>query len=314
MEAINLRTNERIKITDDMRLSCALGNFDGVHLGHAELLLRAAAKPDGTTHSAVWTFRVHPDVCRKNENARILTSCDQKFALFRSYGIDIAILEDYNAVSSLSPVEFAKAVIFKKCRVRAAVCGFNFRFGKDAEGTAGTLADILSPLGANVTIVPPKMLGNTVISSTEIRKLIECGDVSHAAEMLGHPFSIFLPVTEGRKIGRTIGIPTINQVFPEYYAVPRHGVYACRVNVDGTSHIGISNVGVRPTVTGGNAAVNCETHIIGFDGWLYGKTVAVDFYEFIRPETKFDDLVSLKDQIEKDIKQTINYFNKREAI
>lgn len=314
MEAINLRTNEKIKITDDMRLSCALGNFDGVHLGHAELLSRAASKPDGTTHSAVWTFRVHPDVCRKNENARILTSCEQKFALFRSYGIDLAILEDYNSVSSLSPVGFAKDVIFEKCRVRAAVCGFNFRFGRGAEGTAGTLADILSPLGANVTIVPPKMLGDTVISSTEIRKLIERGDVSHAAKMLGHPFSIFLPVTEGRKIGRTIGIPTINQVFPEYYAVPRHGVYACRVSVDGVSHIGISNVGVRPTVTGGNAAVNCETHIIGFDGWLYGKTVAVDFYEFIRPETKFDDLVSLKDQIEKDIKQTIDYFNKREAI
>lgn len=310
MEAINLRTNERINITEDMRLSCALGNFDGVHLGHAELLMRAASKPQNTTHSAVWTFRVHPDVCRKNENARILTSCEQKFALFSSYGIDIAILEDYNAVSSLSPDEFAKEIIFNNCRVRAAVCGFNFRFGKGASGTAGTLADILSPLGASVSIVPPKMLGNTVISSTEIRKLIECGDVSHAAEMLGHPFAIFLPVTEGRKIGRTIGIPTINQVFPEYYAIPRHGVYACRVNVDGVSHIGISNVGVRPTVTGGNAAVNCETHIIGFDGWLYGKTVEVDFYEFLRPEQKFDNLFRLKEQIEKDITITKKYFNK----
>ena len=313
MEAINLRTNEKIRITDGMRLSCALGNFDGVHLGHAELLLRAASKPDGTTHSAVWTFRVHPDVCRKDENARILTSCEQKFSLFRSYGIDIVILEDFDAVSSLSPVEFAKNIIFNKCRVRAAVCGFNFRFGKGAAGTAGTLADILSPLGANVTIVPPKMLGDTVISSTEVRKQIECGNVARAAEMLGHPFSIFLPVTEGRKIGRTIGIPTINQVFPEFYAIPRHGVYACRVNVDGVSHIAISNVGVRPTVTGGNATVNCETHIIGFNGWLYGKTVEVDFYKFIRPETKFDDLLLLKAQIEKDIEKTKEYFSNQEA-
>lgn len=308
MEAINLRTNEKIKITDDMRLSCALGNFDGVHLGHAELLSRAASKPDGTTHSAVWTFRVHPDVCRKNENARILTSCEQKFSLFRSYGIDIAILEDFEAVSSLSPEEFAKDIIYDKCRVRRAVCGFNFRFGKGAKGDAETLSDLLSPLDVKVDIVPPKMLGDTVISSTAIRALIERGDVDGARVMLGHPFSIFLPVTEGRKIGRTIGIPTINQVFPEFYAIPRHGVYACRVSVDGVSHIAISNVGVRPTVTGGNATVNCETHIIGFSGWLYGKTVEVDFYKFIRPETKFDDLLLLKEQIEKDIEKTKEYF------
>lgn len=310
MEAINLRTNEIIKITDDMRLSCALGNFDGVHLGHAELLSRAASKPDGTTHSAVWTFRVHPDVCRKDENARILTSCEQKFALFRSHGIDIAILEDFEDVSSLSPEEFAKDIIYNKCRVRASVCGFNFRFGKGAAGNAETLSKILSPLGVSVTIVPPKTLGDTVISSTAIRALIERGDVEDAKAMLGHPFSIFLPVTEGRKIGRTIGIPTINQVFPKFYAVPRHGVYACRVNVDGASHIAISNVGVRPTVTGGNATVNCETHIIDYTGWLYGKTVEVDFYKFIRPETKFDDLLLLKAQIEKDIEKTKEYFFK----
>lgn len=310
MTVYNLRTNEEIALTDDMRICAALGNFDGVHLGHAEILEYAAKKPDGATHSAVWTFRTHPDVCRKKSDARILTSCEQKFDLFRSFGIDIAILDDFENIADLSAEDFAQKTLYGKCRVRSAVCGFNYRFGKGASGSAGALVDLLAPLGAPVHVMPPKTLGGTVISSTEIRNRIENGEIAAANEMLGHPFAIFLPVTEGRKIGRTIGIPTINQVFPAYYAVPKFGVYACRCKVDGVPHIAISNVGVRPTVTDGKATVNCETHIIDFCGWLYGKKVQVDFYQFLRPEKKFDDLGKLKDQIERDIEKTKEYFSK----
>ena len=310
MTVYNLRTNEEITLTDDMRLCAALGNFDGVHLGHAEILSCAAKKPDRVTHSAVWTFRTHPDVCRGRQDARILTSLEQKFDLFRSFGIDIAILDDFESISCLSASDFAQKTLYDTCRVRSAVCGFNYRFGKGASGSAGTLVDLLSPLGAEVHVMPPKNSSGTVISSTEIRNKIEKGDIEFANEMLGHPFAIFLPVTEGRKIGRTIGIPTINQVFPAYYAIPKFGVYACRCKVDGVSHIALSNVGVRPTVTDGHVAVNCETHIIDFDGWLYGKKVQVDFYKFLRPEKKFDNLEKLKEQIEKDMEQTKKYFLK----
>jgi len=310
MTVYNLRTNEETTLTDDMRLCAALGNFDGVHLGHAEILSYAARKPDKATHSAVWTFRTHPDVCRGRHDARILTSLEQKFDLFRSYGIDMAILDDFEIISGMSAQDFAVKTLFGDCHVRSAVCGFNYRFGKGAAGSAGTLADLLAPLGTEVHVMPPKLLGNTVISSTEIRNCIERGDITLANKMLGHPFAIFLPVTEGRKIGRTIGIPTINQVFPAYYAIPRFGVYACRCKVDGVSHIALSNVGVRPTVTDGQVAVNCETHIIDFSGWLYGKNVQVDFYKFLRPETKFESLEKLKEQIERDIVLTKKYFLK----
>ena len=310
MTVINLRTNEEITINENMKLICALGNFDGVHMGHAKLLRFAASKPSDTTHSAVWTFRKHPGVCKGNENARILTSIEQKANIFRSYGIDLMILNDFEEVSFLSPEEFAIKELYEKCNVRAAVCGFNFRFGKNAAGTSGTLADILSNKGAAVHVFPPLMNDDKCISSTSIRDKIEAGNVEEARTMLGHPFSIFLPVTEGRKLGRTINVPTINQIFPKYYAVPKHGVYACRCIVDGTAHIAISNVGVRPTVTGGNATVNCETHIIDFSGWLYGKKVQVDFYKFLRPEIKFGSLEELKTQIESDILETKKYFKK----
>ena len=313
MKILDLRTDKLTQINENMSLACALGNFDGVHEGHADLLRIAAQKPDGATHSAVWTFSVHPEIIMKKEKTRIITSCEMKAELFKSFGIDLLILSDFEEISSLSPDAFAREFLFRKCRVCSAICGFNFRFGKNASGTAETLKEEFSQLGAKVHIVPPKMIDGVVVSSTGIRKLIENGDVESARKFLGHPFSLLMPVTEGRKIGRTIGVPTINQLFPEKQIVPRHGVYACRVEIDGIEHIAISNVGVRPTVTGGNAAVNCETHIIDYDGWLYGRNVRVDFCKFIRPEKKFDDLSALKAQIDKDIKKTKNFFKTQEA-
>ena len=288
----------------------ALGFFDGVHLGHGSLL-RLAAKKNiaGITHSAAWSFRIHPDICMKKPTARILTSYEQKLNLFRSYGIDLAIFEDFEAVRDCPADEFLRDNLFDRCRVRAAVCGYNFTFGKDAKGKPGLLCDVLSKMGAAVLVLPPASIGDEPISSSRIRNLIECGDTETAKTLLGHPFSIFLPVTEGRKIGRTIGVPTINQVFPEYYAVPRRGVYACRILVDGVSHIGVSNVGVRPTISEGST-VNCETHIIDFSGWLYGKKIEVDFYKFLRDEVRFPDITSLKAAIDNDIATTKAYFGK----
>ena len=124
---------------------------------------------------------------------------------------------------------------------------------------------------------------------------------------LGHPFSIKLPVTEGRKLGRKIGIPTINQVFPEYYAIPKHGVYVCSCKVEGKEHLGVSNVGIRPTIDPSTTVVNCETHIIDYSGWLYGKIVDVQFHDFLRPETRFSSIEELVTQIHKDIDTARTY-------
>jgi len=308
MTVIDLKTGKETVLPAGARLSCALGNFDGVHLGHRELLIKAAKKEYGTTVSAVWTFRVHPQICLGNPSVKILTSVEQKLEYFKEAGIEYAILEDFPNVASLSPEEFAKKLLIEKLFVTHAVCGFNFSFGKKAEGNCAMLKEYFEESGCFVSIIPPLKIDGDIVSSSLVRAKIEGGKVTDAEKLLGHPFSIFLPVTEGRKLGRKIGIPTINQVFPENYAIPRFGVYACRCHVDGKVYHGISNVGIRPTIEEKEKITNCETHILDYSGYLYGKKIRVDFCKFIRDEQKFDSIDALVCEINKNIAQIREYF------
>jgi len=309
MTVIDLKTGKETSLPAGARLSCALGNFDGVHMGHRELLLRAAKKEYGASISAVWTFRTHPQICLGNPTVKILTSTKQKLEYFRELGIEYAILEDFNAVSSLSPEEFAKELLIKKLGVVHAVCGFNFSFGAGATGNCAMLKEYFDECCAFVTIIPPLKINGDIVSSSLIRAKIEGGRIMEAEKLLGHPFSILLPVTEGRKLGREIGIPTINQVFPENYAVPRFGVYACRCYVDGNVYPAVANVGIRPTIEEEKKIVGCETHLLDFSGNLYGKTIRVDFCRFIRDERKFGSVNELVYEINRNIAQIRRYFS-----
>lgn len=300
MTVIDLKTMKETTLPNGAALSCALGNFDGVHMGHRALLLEAAKKKDSDI-SAAWTFRVHPGIYRKTPNVRILTSVDQKCALFAEYGVEYAILEDFENVSELSPYVFAKNMLWEKLGVKNAVCGFNFSFGKNAAGNSEMLSEYFKDFGGSVTVVPPFKIGDDTVSSSLVRRKIESGDIEYANKLLGHNFSIFLPVTEGRKLGRKIGIPTINQIFPENYAVPLFGVYACLCHVDEKIYIGVSNVGVRPTIIENEKHVSCETHILDYSGYLYGKKIRVDFCKFIRPEIKFSSVDELAAEIRRNI-------------
>ena len=309
MTVIDLRTGKETNIPAGARLSCALGNFDGVHLGHRELLVEAAKKEYGVDASAVWTFRVHPQIFLGNSSLKTLTLTEQKLEYFKKLGIEYAILEDFSAVSSISPEEFAKELLIKKLGVTHAVCGFNFSFGKKAEGNCAMLKEYFEQKGLHVSIIPPLKIDGDIVSSSLIRAKIECGKVDEAEKLLGHPFSVLLPVTEGQKLGRQMGVPTINQVFPENYAVPRFGVYACRCYVEGKVYSGIANVGVRPTIAEETKVVACETHILDYSGDLYGKKIRVDFCKFIRDEQKFPSLDELVTEINKNIAQIREYFS-----
>lgn len=309
MTVIDLKTGKETALPAGARLSCALGNFDGVHMGHRELLLRAAKKEYGATASAVWTFRTHPQICLGNPVVKILTSIEQKLEYFRELGIEYAILEDFTAVSSLSPEEFAKELLIKKLGVVHAVCGFNFSFGAKAAGNCAMLRDYFDECCGFITIIPPLKIDGEIVSSSLIRAKIEGGQVKTAEKLLGHPFSILLPVTQGQKLGREIGIPTINQVFPENYAVPRFGVYACRCYIDEEVYYAIANVGIRPTIEEETKIVGCETHILDYSGDLYGKKIRVDFCKFIRDERKFSSIDELVYEINRNIAQIRRYFS-----
>ena len=170
MTVIDLKTGKEAALPRGARISCALGNFDGVHIGHKELLLRAAKKEYGTDTSAVWTFRVHPQLCINGYSVKILTSLEQKLEYFKEAGIEYAILEDFRDISSLSPAEFAKKLLIEKLGVEHAVCGFNYTFGKKAAGHANDLCEYFEQEGKKVSVIPPCSLDGDTVSSTLIAK------------------------------------------------------------------------------------------------------------------------------------------------
>ena len=277
-------------------LSVALGNFDGVHLGHRRLL-RAAARPDCAR--AVWTFS---SLAKCAPHVPVLTPQEEKLRQIARSGIEYAVMEEFETVLELTPAQFVEEILLGQLHAAAVACGFNFRFGRGAAGTAETLGALLAPHGVPLTVVPPFCLGGEAVSSTRIRAAVADGRMEEAAALLGRPFSLTAPVRHGKALGRKLGLATINQNFPEGQAVPRRGVYAGYAYVNGRRCAAVSDVGVRPSVeTAGE--VRCETHILDFDGALYGETVRVEFCRYLRGEMRFASPDALRKAIEEDIRR-----------
>ncbi len=308
MEIIDLHKFEKEESVSSP-LSVALGNFDGVHVGHAALISRAVeyAHEHGI-RSAVWTFADESAVLPNKSGARCITSTEEKLALFRELGADYAFLVPFSRVRDYSPEKFVSEMLIEKCGAVCAVCGFNFRFGRGGAGDSEELSRLMLP--RDCIVVPAVYVDGTLTSSTAVRALIEAGDVEGAAKLLGREFSIEAPVVKGKRLGRTIGIPTINQNFTDGHVIPKNGVYACTVKIGNKDYRGVANVGVRPTIKEDGHKINCETHIIGYEGELYGKSVKTSFYRRLRDEMKFESVGALRSQIQRDIKATEEYFSK----
>lgn len=290
----------------DRPFSIALGNFDGVHLGHMRLLQAArggAAAHPGTV-SAAWTFTT---LAKENDVVPALTTPKEKLARFAEAGLDYAIFEDFSAVRGMSAEDFTRDYLVKRLRAAEVICGFNFRFGRGGVGDADFLRSVLNGCGVPLTVIDPVTVENIVVSSTRIRAAVAEGDMETAAALLGRPFSICFPVLYGNQLGRTIGLPTINQDFPAGHIIPRRGIYACICTVGGNRYAGVANVGVRPSVPG-DGHVNCETHIIDYDGFLYGESIRVEFCRRLRDERKFPSIDALKAAIDADVQSTREYF------
>ncbi|MBR7161610.1 MAG: bifunctional riboflavin kinase/FAD synthetase, partial [Clostridia bacterium] len=231
IKILDLRTEKEYTLSPNDRLSCAIGNFDGVHEGHQRLLSVAAEKSGEITKSAVFTFSV-PASHIKN-GASLLMPPEERYPVFQRLGIELLILADFSEISALSPTDFAEEILYRRCQVRRAVCGFNFRYGKDARGNAESLKKSFEALGAKTTVFPPyRFLGQTV-SSSEIREALAVGNPERARLMMGRPYSLTAEVVHGKQLGRTLGFPTANQRFPKGRLVPKFGVYAVRVCIDG---------------------------------------------------------------------------------
>ena len=289
----------------------ALGFFDGIHIGHAALLERTVqrAKEIGGVPSAL-SFDTHPDTLVYGKTVPLINSAAGRADLIRRlYGIENVIFIHFDRrVMQMPWQEFVQTLI-QEMDAAWMVVGHDFRFGWRGEGTAERLKDDCARRGLGCDIIPAVTLEGRVVSSTYIRQLIEAGDMERANAFLGHPHTLVDTVHYGYRLGTKMGTPTINMQFPDGVLVPRHGVYAARaVLEDGSEHMCVTNVGVRPTVSGENR-VSVESFILDYSGNLYDRQVRIEFFRFLRPEQKFPTVDALKAQILQDAETTRAYFH-----
>ena len=287
----------------------ALGFFDGVHLGHQALLraCRELADRHGC-RAGVVTFGNHPDALTQGSAPRLINTLSDRKRLLEGFSMDEVVELPFDEALKTMPWEAFLDMLRKRYYAGGFICGEDFRFGHKGSGTAALLADYCKRNGLPCAVVPERKLDGTIVSSTHIRSLLEAGDMEEANRFLGHPHILSGEVKEGRKLGRTLGIPTANLWIPEGVMVPRHGVYACRATVDGITCPAVTNIGSRPTV--GGHRITVEPWLLDFSGDLYGKELTLQFCAFLRPERKFDTLQQLQEEILKNAAQTRDFFGK----
>ena len=277
------------------RTAVALGIFDGVHRGHRRVLGTAFAH-DGLRH-AVFTFTTDT-VDSKGKDYKMLITDAYKRKLLERAGAEYLFSPDFTKMRTMPAEDFARDILKGRLGARICVCGEKFRFGYNREGDSEALKEYGRKFGFEVQIVPRLDEGGERISSSLIRKLVSDGDIIKANRLLGYNYGYCLNVSHGNEIGRTWSLPTINQYIPKGLVLPKYGVYCSGVHIGDRLYAGVTNIGVKPSVEE-NSAPLCETHIIGFEGDLYGKDVEIELYEFIRPEIKFESIDELKAVIKK---------------
>lgn len=296
------------EIKDIRETAVALGNFDGVHMGHRKLIQRAVdvAKEKGIK-SAVFTFSNHPRnlIAGRNIVQNIITN-EEKERIIEEMGVDYLFNIEFTwDICNMKPELFVEELLCGSFRMKYAICGFNYRFGSRAEGTPDLLSEMGKELGFELEMFNPVIVDGNIVSSTFIRGLIETGQVERCKKFMGERYSISGDVVVGNKIGRTIGFPTVNQIIDEGMITPSNGVYVTDCIFDGESHPSITNVGVKPTI--GDYKKNVETHIFDFSGDLYGKYITVEFIKKMRDEVKFADVEELRRQIDSDCRRARKY-------
>lgn len=285
----------------------ALGFFDGVHRGHAALLeaCRRLADETGCKAAAV-TFSAHPDTLVLGKTPPLINTVADRVQLLREAGMDDVVVLPFDKKMQTLPWQDFLTLLGESYQAQGLVCGYDFRFGDRGQGDAALLQAYCREKGMACAVVPAQTLDGITISSTHIRSLLEKGLVEEANRFLGHPHVLTGTVISGRKLGRTLGIPTANLALPEGIAALPHGVYACKAVVEGQTCLAVTNIGNRPTVGGHHTTV--EPWLLDFDGDLYGKVLRLSFHAFLRGEVKFPTLEALKEEIIKNARETRDFF------
>ena len=279
----------------------ALGNFDGIHKGHQQIITRTVKEAEAAgLKSAVFTFSNHTSSILKNvPPVKNILYAEEKMRILEEMGVDYVFNIPFTEeILCMSPEAFIDRILVEKFNIREAYCGFNYSFGYKASGTPEVLMHEGLKRGLGIHVQEPYLIDGIVVSSTYIRQLIEDGRMEEATKFMGRMYAISGEIVMGNKLGRTIGFPTCNTLVDDTMVTPPNGVYITTCTIDGVTRQSVTNVGVKPTI--GTYEKNIETHIFDFNEDVYGKHIRVDFIKHTRGEKKFDGVEALKKQIESD--------------
>ncbi len=302
MEIYTYENNAYIK----QETGVALGNFDGLHLGHQKLIKTITTECSRKgLKSSILLFNNHTKTTLdEKSNLKILTSNEQKLDILDSLGVELIYTMNFNSsVMKLTPEEFATKILVEKMKAKLVVVGFNYRFGYKAKGDANYLRKLGAKLGFEVIIVEPVYDDNQVISSTLIRELIKNGYIEKANRLLYSPYTIEGKVVSGKKRGKKLGFPTANLKLVYNYLIPRYGVYATKTIIDNVEYNSLTNVGTNPTFD--NDICSIESHIFDFNKDIYNNKIKIRFLKYLREDKKFNTKEDLIEQINKDKKNII---------
>lgn len=275
----------------------ALGKFDGLHIGHGQLLRQTAAIAQKTgLYALAYTFRM--------PGRETLTGDDEKAALLARFGMEGAHFEDLtDAFKQLTPEQFVRERLIHTWHARHIVVGFNYRFGRNRTGDTALLLKLCETYGIGLTVIDPVLVDGAAVSSTRVRQAVACGDMPLAQTLLGRRYTLAGEVMPGKRLGREIGFPTVNLYPDRYLILPQRGVYVTGLEWNGAQYPAMTNVGFNPTVEHIRRP-KVETHMLDFDRELYGQRVRITFYQKIRDEQAFSGVEQLQAQLSQDVQTT----------
>lgn len=289
-------------------LALSIGMFDGVHLGHQQIIKKLNAfAAQNNLDSALLTFWPHPrKVFNPNGDLKLLNTIDEKTYLLQKNGIQHLFLKEFDeSFRNLTGREFVKQILIEKLNVKYLIIGYDHTFGKNKSGDFALLEKMAPECGFELEQVQAVDFGKAPISSTQIRNALAEGNVVAANEMLGYVYSVNGVVVGGKQIGRTIGYPTANIKVDSMKLLPKKGAYIVEVFVEGERYKGMLSVGTNPTV--GGSTLSVEVYILDFDADIYGKEISVNFREFLHDEIKFESLEKLIEMLDEDKRLTAEF-------
>lgn len=292
-----------------------LGSFDGLHVGHMTLINTLISEARiHNLKSVIYTFTKHPEnILRKKLFTLLLTTTGKRIRLLGETALEYVYFDEFDEkYSRINPDSFVRDILLGKLGARLVVAGFNYRFGYRGQGDVNLLKEMGKKYNFGVIVIPPVKVNNEIVSSTAIRGYVAKGDMESVFKLLGRNYSITGEVADGTRMGRRIGFPTANLHPEEYLVLPRNGVYITRTMYNGEFYGSLTNIGVKPTF-GGVSKTSVETHILNFDRDIYKSDIEVFFLAKLRNEKKFRNAGELSEQIARDIRAAMEYFNMDEV-